>query len=252
MSALLEAEDITFSYGSVQVLFGVTLRVEPGESLALVGTNGAGKSTLLRVIAGLEQPSTGRIIFQGRDVTQMPAERLASRGLVLVEGGRSIFADLSVRENLDIQGMTMRRNKSRLRQRRQVVLETFPALREAWSRPAGTLSGGQQQQLALAKSMLLEPDVLCIDELSLGLAPVVVDALIEVVRQIQRDGVTVVLVEQSLHIAGALCPRAIFMEKGAIRFEGFVTDLLERDDIARAVFFGETGGARTLSTPLSP
>jgi ABC-type branched-subunit amino acid transport system ATPase component len=232
--------DIEFSYGRLQVLFGVSLDVEPGEAVALVGTNGAGKSTVLRVVAGLEHPSAGTVTLDGVDISGVGAERLAARGLVLVQGGRGIFPDLSVAENIEVQALTVHRRGEWLSRRREVVLSTFPSLRTRWSQPAGLLSGGEQQQLALAKALLLEPKVLCIDELSLGLAPVVVQSLLEAVRAIHHSGVTLVLVEQSLNIAAELCARAVFLEKGEVRFEGRVTDLLERDDIARAVFLGGT------------
>lgn len=237
----LEAGDIDFSYGHLQVLFGVSLQVHAGEALALLGTNGAGKSTLLRVLSGLERPSSGRVHLAGDDVTGVPAERLVSRGLVLVAGGKSVFADMTVAENLEMQALTVRKRRDWLRQRQAYVFELFPALAERLHQPAGTLSGGEQQQVALAKAVLLEPKVLCIDELSLGLAPIVVQELMELVRQVHATGVTVVLVEQSLNIAASLCARAVFMEKGAVQFEGRTADLLERNDIARAVFLGGEG-----------
>jgi len=239
----LAVQNIEFSYGRLQVLFGVSFEVQPGEALALVGTNGAGKSTVLRVAAGLEQPSAGSVALDGVDVSGVGAERLAGRGLVLVQGGRGVFPDLSVAENIEVQALTVHRRKDWLRGRREVVLSTFPSLRQRWSQPAGVLSGGEQQQLALAKALLLEPKVLCIDELSLGLAPVVVQSLLETVRAIHDAGTTLVLVEQSLNIAAELCDRAVFLEKGEVRFEGRVTDLLERDDIARAVFLGAPAGS---------
>ena len=237
MSASLEVDELHFSYGGVQVLFGITLRVEPGERLALVGTNGAGKSTLLRAVAGLDRPSSGRVRLDGVDITGVSAERLVARGLVLVQGGRGVFGDLTVKENVEIAASSSRSKATAAR--RDDLLEAFPSLRDAWNRQARTLSGGQQQQLALAKAVLLEPSLLCIDELSLGLAPVTVEALLGVVRSIAERGVTLVLVEQSLTIAASLCERAVFLEKGAVRFEGKVADLLERKDIARAVFFGQ-------------
>jgi ABC-type branched-subunit amino acid transport system ATPase component len=239
MTFALAAEGVDFSYGPLQVLFGVDLLVEEGESLALVGTNGAGKSTLLRVIAGLERPQTGRVMLFGQEVTGTPAERLAARGIALVQGGRAVFPDMTVRENVEIASLTVRRRTRWVHERRQRVLEMFPDLHRAWSAQAGTLSGGQQQQLALAKAVLLEPKVLLVDELTLGLAPVVVDTLVAAVRELQHSGVTMVLVEQSLNVAGALCERAVFLEKGSVRFEGLVADLLNRGDLARAVFFGE-------------
>jgi ABC-type branched-subunit amino acid transport system ATPase component len=238
MSASFVAAEIDFAYGQTQVLFGASLHADVGESVALVGTNGAGKSTLLRVVAGLEHPRMGRVHLGDLDITGMPAHEVVGRGLVLIQGGKAVFPDLTVAENLDIVSLTARRQPRALGQRRADVLAAFPALQPALTRRAGTLSGGQQQQLALAKALLLTPKVLCVDELSLGLAPIVVEALIAVVRDIQAQGVTVVLVEQSLNVAAALCTRAVFMEKGAVRFDGLVTDLLDRDDIARAVFFG--------------
>ncbi|HET6916056.1 MAG TPA: ABC transporter ATP-binding protein [Acidimicrobiales bacterium] len=237
---ILSAENIDFSYGSLQVLFGVSLDLQEGEALALLGTNGAGKSTLLNVIAGAVPPPThGSVFFDGRETTREPAERLVGQGLVLVRGGRGVFADLTVRENLDVQLRTLlRRDKKEAAHRRGQVLETFPRLGERLSQKAGSLSGGEQQQLAIAKAVMLDPNVLCIDELSLGLAPVVVQELLGIVRAIHASGTSVILVEQSLNIACDLCSRAIFMEKGQVRFEGAPSELLESDDIARAVFLG--------------
>jgi ABC-type branched-subunit amino acid transport system ATPase component len=235
---VLEAERVDFSYGRLQVLFEVSLRVSPGEALALLGTNGAGKSTLLRVLSGLEPPSAGRVRLDGVDVTGVPAEDLVARGVVLISGGRAVFPDMTVDENLELQALTVRKRTEWIRQRREEIYELFPRLAERLHQPAGSLSGGEQQQVALAKAILLEPTVLCIDELSLGLAPVVVQELLTVVQRINESGVAVVLVEQSLNIASQLCTRAVFMEKGAVRFEGRPSELLERDDLARAVFLG--------------
>jgi ABC-type branched-subunit amino acid transport system ATPase component len=233
---LLSVDGIDFSYGRLQVLFDVSVQVAPGEALALLGTNGAGKSTLLRVVSGLERPSTGTVSFDGHDITGIGAERLPSRGLVLIPGGKAIFPDLTVAENLEMQMLTMRRRRDWVRQQRAQVYEVFPRLVERLSQPAGLLSGGEQQQLALAKALLLDPKLLCIDELSLGLAPVVVQELMETVRRIQQTGVALILVEQSLNIAAEMCDRAVFMEKGEIRFEGPSQDLLDRGDLVRSVF----------------
>jgi ABC-type branched-subunit amino acid transport system ATPase component len=236
--ALLAMQSIDFSYGSLQVLFGVSLHVGAGEAVGLLGTNGAGKSTLLRVMSGLERASAGSVRFDGNDITGIAAEDLGARGLVLVTGGRAVFTDMTVDENLQMQSLVIRRQPALVKERRDKVLATFPQLGRRLTQPAGRLSGGEQQQLALAKALLLNPKVLCIDELSLGLAPVVVGELMETVRAINNDGVAVVIVEQSLNIAAQLCARSIFLEKGAVRFEGRTADLLEQDDIARAVFFG--------------
>lgn len=237
---LLEVEGVDFSYGRLQVLFGVSLSVAPGEALALLGTNGAGKSTLLRVVSGLEKPAAGRVTLAGQDVTGVPAEQMVGKGVVLISGGRAVFPDMTVEENLRVQARTIT-DRSRANEARNRVFDTFPRLRERLDQKAGSMSGGEQQQLALAKAIMLEPQVLCIDELSLGLAPVVVQELLAVVRRIHAAGVTVVLVEQSLNIAAELCGRALFMEKGEVRFEGAPSELLERDDIARAVFLGAAG-----------
>lgn len=236
---VLDVSEVTFSYGRLQVLFGVSVHVGHGEAVALLGTNGAGKSTLLRVVAGLERPSSGRVVFDGEDITGLPARQLARRGLVLVPGGRAIFPDMTVEENLEMQATPVRRRSEWLRSRRSIVLDTFPRLGERLRQQAGTLSGGEQQQLALAKAVLLEPRLLCVDELSLGLAPIVVQELLGIIRDINRQGTAVLLVEQSLNVAASLCNRAVFMEKGAVRFEGPTSELLERDDVARAVFFGQ-------------
>lgn len=236
---LLQAIDIHFAYGKLQVLFGISLDVYQGEALALLGTNGAGKSTLLRVIVGLEQATSGQVIFDGRDITGVPAELLPAQGIVLIPSGRPIFTDMTVDENLQMQLLSVRKRRDWVRERRDLVLSTFPRLAERLDQQAGSLSGGEQQQLALAKALLLDPKLLCVDELSLGLAPVIVGELLEIVQRIHESGVTVVLVEQSLNVASQLCERAVFLEKGQVRFEGRTADLLERDDIARAVFLGE-------------
>lgn len=236
---LLDVRELDFSYGQLQVLFGITMDVSRGEALALLGTNGAGKSTLLRVIAGLERPQRGSIVFDGRDISADSAEALSGQGLVLIAGGRAVFTDMTVRENLEMQALAIRRQRGLFDQRKEKVFATFPGLASRLSQQAGSLSGGEQQQLAVARALLLDPKLLCVDELSLGLAPLVVGELLEIVHRLNEGGITVIVVEQSLNIAAQLCERAVFLEKGQVRFEGRTADLLERDDIARAVFFGE-------------
>ena len=243
--SILRVEHIDFAYGRLQVLFDVSLEVHTGEALALLGTNGAGKSTLLKVVSGLERPMAGRVEFAGAETTAAAAESLVERGIVLVCGGQAIFPDMTVAENLEMQGFLLRRNRQRLQERTAAVLDVFPSLRARLDNRAGTMSGGEQQQLALAKALLLDPTLLCIDELSLGLAPVVIDELLEVVERIRSTGVSIVLVEQSLNVAAAACERAVFLEKGQVRFEGRTAELLERDDIARAVFLGDQPAPQT-------
>jgi len=235
---VVELADIDFNYGLIQILFGVSLTVDRGEILALLGTNGAGKSTVLRVLCGLAPPRSGKVLFEGKDVTGTPAEEMAGLGLVQVPGGKAVFGDLTVMENLEVGGFLIRRDKQLLEQRIEEVLETFPRLKERIGNTASTLSGGEQQQLAIAKAMLLKPKLLCIDELSLGLAPIIVEGLLETVRSIHASGTTLVIVEQSLNVAVSLCDRAIFLEKGSVRFEGKPAELLERGDLARSVFLG--------------
>lgn len=235
---LVELVDVDFNYGLIQILFDVSLKVHSGEILALLGTNGAGKSTVLRVLCGLAPPRSGKVLFDGRDVTGIPAEEMAGLGLVQVPGGKAVFPDLTVKENLEVGGYLLRRDKQLLEERIAEVLDTFPRLKERISNTASTLSGGEQQQLAIAKAMLLKPKFLCIDELSLGLAPIIVEGLLETVRAIHASGTTLVIVEQSLNVAVSLCDRAVFLEKGSVRFEGKPAELLERGDLARSVFLG--------------
>jgi ABC-type branched-subunit amino acid transport system ATPase component len=234
----LHVKNIEFSYGRLQVLFGVSLDVGEGEAVALLGTNGAGKSTLLRVITGLERPTRGSVSYFGADITNVPAERRPAEGLLLVVGGRSVFADMTVTENLDMAVLPARHSATEQQKRLEDVYAAFPGLAERRRQRAGTLSGGEQQQLALAKALLLDPKVLCIDELSLGLAPLVVGALLELVKRINISGVSVIVVEQSLNIASEICERSVFLDKGEVRFEGRTRDLIARDDVARAVFLG--------------
>ncbi|MEZ5382009.1 MAG: MFS transporter [Microthrixaceae bacterium] len=238
----LSVAGVDFAYGRVQVLFDVNFHVERGETLALLGTNGAGKSTVLRVIAGLGTPSQGTVRMNGRNVTFTTPEQRAAMGVQLLPGGRGVFPSMSVRENLEM-GAYLLADRSLKRDRTRSVLELFPAIAERLDQAAGSMSGGQQQQLALARVMLHEPEILIIDELSLGLAPTVVAELLGVIERIKDErNQTIIVVEQSLNVALAVADRAVFMEKGQVRFEGPAAELAERDDLARAVFLGGEGG----------
>jgi ABC-type branched-subunit amino acid transport system ATPase component len=235
---LLQADAVTFSYGPVQVLFGVSLRVNAGEKVALLGSNGAGKSTFLRVLSGLGQPTGGRIILAGEDITNLDARQTVSRGIALVPENKAIFPDMTVRDNLDIGLYTLGSKSKIAEERREAVVQVFPRLGERWKQLAGTMSGGEKQMLSLAKALALEPRLLLIDELSLGLSPIVVESLLVAVEQLNNKGTAVLLVEQSLNIAAQICKRAYFLEKGQVQFDGETADLLERPDLAQAVFFG--------------
>ena len=233
---MLACRRIDFSYGQLQVLFGVDFTVDDGEMVALLGVNGAGKSTLLRVVSGVGLPSAGSVRFRGGDITYLDAERRARLGITQVPGGRAVFGNVSVMDNLRAFGHTLGRDRRAVDEALERCFVAFPRLGERTSQNASTLSGGEQQMLGLARALILRPRVLLIDELSLGLAPVVVAQLLDMVRRINADGTAVVLVEQSVNIALSLVDHAYFMEKGEIRFDGRSADLLAREDLLRAVF----------------
>ena len=235
-SKLLLVRNLDVAYGNVQVLFGVDFEVEEGQIVALLGTNGAGKSTLLRAISGQVEADHGAVIFDGRDVTHAPPNEIAALGIVQMPGGKGVFSDLTVRENLRVAGWLHRHDRAAAQAGVQSVLKEFPVLRRRLDDPAADLSGGQQQMLALAMAFLSEPKLLMIDELSLGLAPVVVEQLLPIVRRIRDAGTTVILVEQSVNVALTMADTAFFMEKGQIRFNGPTAELLERPDVLRSVF----------------
>lgn len=242
---LLVCRDVDVEYDGVQVLFGVDFDVEEGEIIALLGTNGAGKSTLLRAISGTQEASSGAIVFDGRDITHMPPHEIASRGIVHMPGGRGLFPGLTVKENLRLGNWLT--DPDQETQRLSEVFEIFPVLRDRQSDKAGLLSGGEQQMLSLAQAFLSRPRLLMIDELSLGLAPSVVQELTKIVKEIHKRGVTIIIVEQSVNVALTIAERAIFMEKGEVRFIGRTSDLLGRPDILRAVYVKGTAALTALS-----
>jgi ABC-type branched-subunit amino acid transport system ATPase component len=238
---LLVCRDVDVQYeGGVQVLFGVDFDVEEGEIIALLGTNGAGKSTLLRAISGTTEASAGAIVFDGREITHMPPHETAARGVIHMPGGRGVFPGLSVMENLTLANWLID-DAEEIQQRLAEVFEIFPVLKDRVDTPAGALSGGEQQQLSLAQAFLSKPRLLMIDELSLGLSPAVVGQLLDIVREIHKRGVTIIVVEQSVNVALTLAEKAIFMEKGEVKFFGRTADLLARPDILRAVYVKGTG-----------
>jgi ABC-type branched-subunit amino acid transport system ATPase component len=239
---LLQVRHLDFSYGSLQVLFDVGLDVREGEVLALLGTNGAGKSTLLRAVSGLDYADRGVIRLSGRTITYAEPQTRVELGVIQVPGGKAVYPTLTVADNLLAGGYTLITNPAELRSRIDEVLELFPVLTSLLDQPAGTLSGGEQQILGLATAMLLRPKILLIDELSLGLAPVMVQQVLQTVERLKETGLTMVIVEQSVNIALTIADRAVFMEKGQVRFEGPAQELLHRDDLVRAVFLGSDGG----------
>ena len=246
---LLTCEGVEVAYDRVQVLFGVDLAVEPGEIVALLGTNGAGKSTLLKAISGVVDPIGGTITFDGCDVTHADGVQTTKLGIIQVPGGKAVFPTLTVAEHLRAGGWLYRDDPAYLHEATEQALGTFPRLRERYDQMAGNLSGGEQQMLALGMAFIAKPKLLMIDELSLGLAPTIVEQLLGIVRRIQDQGTAIVLVEQSINVALTVAERAYFMEKGEVRFEGATSELLERDDIVRSVFL-EGAASATGQTPV--
>jgi branched-chain amino acid transport system ATP-binding protein len=241
---ILLCRGIDVAYGQTQVLFDVDFSVDDGEIVALLGTNGAGKSTLLNAISGLVEPRAGAIVYDGHDITMSDANTTCAEGIVLVPGGKGVFPTLTVAENIDLAGWLYRKDPEELARSVEQVLEYFPLLRERWDQKAGNLSGGEQQMLTLGQAFIARPKLLMIDELSLGLAPVIVEQLLEIVRAIHAQGTTIILVEQSVNVAITLAQRAVFMEKGEVRFDGPTAELLDRPEILRAVFL-QGAGAHT-------
>jgi ABC-type branched-subunit amino acid transport system ATPase component len=232
---VLRCTGVEVAYDKIQVLFGVDLEVHPGEIVALLGTNGAGKSTLLKAVNGIQPTKAGTIELHGRDITRDgPVERVKN-GLVQVPGGKAIFPTASVAEHLRIGGWLYRKDASYFRQAEEQVLTMFPRLKERYHQLAGNLSGGEQQMLGLGMAFIAKPSVLMIDELSLGLAPTIVEQLLGTVRSIRDQGTPIILVEQSVNVALSIADRAYFMEKGEVRFEGPASDLLD-SDVVRSVF----------------
>jgi branched-chain amino acid transport system ATP-binding protein len=230
---LLQAEGLEAGYGDVQVLWGISLKVAPGSMTTLVGANGAGKTTTLRAVTGSIRPLAGRVLFRGEDVTHLSAHAKAARGLVLVPEGRQLFGDMSVEENLEMgafPGRARRNYADRLEQ----VYTLFPRLKERRRQKAGTFSGGEQQMLAIARGLMTDPVVLIIDELSLGLAPVVVQLLVTKLKALKESGITILLVEQNVHLALALSDYAYVIAEGRPFTEGKSADVAAMPDIRQA------------------
>ncbi|HMK99518.1 MAG TPA: ATP-binding protein [Acidimicrobiales bacterium] len=232
----LQIHNLDFFYGNQQVLFDVNLEIGQGEIVALLGTNGAGKSTLLRTVAGLDHPHRGVIRIFGVSSTYLESEQIIGLGAALMVGGKMTFPTLSVRENLRVGVYSFHRERARTASALDEAMGMFPELVPRLDQPAGTLSGGEQQMVALARVMMTKPRLLMIDELAFGLAPKTVQRLMEIVRQVNVEGTTVVLVEQSVNRAVTIAQRAVFLERGEVRFDGPAAELVERGDLLRPVF----------------
>jgi branched-chain amino acid transport system ATP-binding protein len=234
--ALLDVDGLRAGYGGVEVVYGIDFEVEQGETAVFLGLNGAAKTTTMMCIAGLHRPSGGTITFDGEDITGTDARKLVPKGITLVPEGRRIFPALSVERNLQIGAWTKRRDSGFVSQRRDEVYGYFPRLEERRGQLAGTLSGGEQQMLAIARGLMSDPKLLMIDEASLGLAPVIVQNLLKIIRQVNESGVTVLLVEQNIS-ALDYADRAFVMEKGTIVLEAKGKQLQQKDKL-REAFLG--------------
>jgi branched-chain amino acid transport system ATP-binding protein len=230
---LLAVENLSVFYGSIQALRGISLHVDAGEVVTLIGANGAGKSTTLRTISGLLEPKSGTIQFDGRPIHGLPPHRIVQSGLVQVPEGREIFANLTVEENLQVASFT-RKDRDGIRRDRERALDLFPRVRERLRQLAGTLSGGEQQMLAIARALVAKPKLLMLDEPSLGLAPQVVRSIFQVIREINREGTTILLVEQNANMALHMANRAYVIEVGEIRMEGPAAELAASDQVRKA------------------
>ena len=232
MCELLSVKNLRAGYGAVEVLRGVDIRISHGELIALLGSNGAGKTTLNAVMSGLLAPRSGRVIFDGEDLTGVHYRRIVQAGLIQVPEGRKVFPNLTVLENLELGAFTRARQK--LSENIDRVFETFPRLRERMAQLAGTMSGGEQQMLAIGRGLMAEPKLLILDEPSLGLSPLLVEELFTLIAKLRTDGLAILLVEQNVGQSLDIADRAYVMENGTIRFSGTATELLASDTLRQA------------------
>jgi len=234
---VLAVRDLVVHYGVIRALSGISLEVGEGQVVALIGANGAGKSTTLRAVSGMVRPTSGAVVLGGEDVTGAPSHALVSRGLAHAPEGRGVFLNLTVRENLDL-GAYLRRDRAGIERDRERAYALFPILGERRAQVAGTLSGGEQQMLAVARAMMSRPRLLLLDEPSLGLAPQVVERIFEVLREINAAGVSLLLVEQNAHKALQIAHRAYVLETGAVVMQGTGRELLASPEVRKA-YLGE-------------
>jgi branched-chain amino acid transport system ATP-binding protein len=236
--ALLELEDIHSFYGKIHALKGISLSVEEGEIVTLIGANGAGKSTTLRTISGLVRARQGRVLFDGQDISNLPAHEIVLAGVGHVPEGRGVFPRLTVRENLEIGAFPIH-SRSEVERRMEAVFELFPRLKERITQKGGTLSGGEQQMLATARGLMLKPRILLMDEPSMGLAPVLVELIFDVILQLNRnEGITILLVEQNAHMALQYASRAYVLETGQIVLSGPAEEIARNPQVKEAYLGG--------------
>lgn len=235
--AMLEIKDLEVYYGMIQAIKGISFEVNKGEVIALIGANGAGKTTILHTITGLLSPKKGSVVFEGTDITKVPAHKIVSMGMAHVPEGRRVFADLSVYENLKMGAYT-RKDKNEIEETLKMVYEHFPRLEERKNQMAGTLSGGEQQMLAMGRALMSKPSIILMDEPSMGLSPIFVNEIFEIIQEVSNMGTTVLLVEQNAKKALSIADRAYVLETGKIVMEGKAEDMLNDDSIKKA-YLGE-------------
>lgn len=235
--ALLEVNDLYVNYGMIKAIKGISFKVEQGEVITLVGANGAGKTTTLHTVSGLIKPESGSIIFKGHDVLKTPAHKLVSLGMAHVPEGRRVFADLTVYENLMLGAFT-RNDKKGIEDTLEEVFYRFPRLKERTKQYAGTLSGGEQQMLAMGRALMSKPDIILMDEPSMGLSPLLVSEIFNIIEAIKKAGTTVLLVEQNAKKALSIADRAYVLQTGTIALEGKASDLINNEEIRKA-YLGE-------------
>ena len=234
---MLKIDDINVYYGAIHALKGISLEVDEGEIVTLIGANGAGKSTTLRTISGLLKPKTGGIVFQGQDIAGVPAHEIVKRGISQVPEGRRIFAEMTVMENLDLGAFT-RKDKDGVAADMKHVFELFPRLEERRDQVAGTLSGGEQQMLAMGRALMSRPKLLLLDEPSMGLAPLLIREIFNIIVDINKSGTTVLLVEQNANMALSIASRAYVLETGRITLSGSAAELAASEEVKKAYLGG--------------
>jgi branched-chain amino acid transport system ATP-binding protein len=234
---LLQVEDLHVYYGAIHALQGISFHVDEGEIVTLIGANGAGKSTTLNTISGLLRPRQGRILFKGEDITVVPPSDIVRRGIVQVPEGRKIFAPLTVLENLEMGAFT-RRDKEGIKASMERVFRSFPRLQERLGQLGGTLSGGEQQMLAMGRGLMAQPTLLLLDEPSMGLAPILVEEIFRIIQEINQQGTSILLVEQNAHMALSVAHRGYVLETGRIVLEGTAKELRDNPEVKAAYLGG--------------
>ena len=235
--SLLKVKNLVVSYGAIKALRGISFSVEQGEVISLIGSNGAGKTTTLHSISNLIKKNSGSIFFEGTDITNLSADKIVKMGLIQVPEGRRVFANLSVKENLEM-GAYLRKDKEQIKKDMEWGYELFPRLKERLSQLAGTLSGGEQQMLAMARALMSKPKLLLLDEPSMGLAPILVDEIFEIIKKISSAGTTILLVEQNAYKALSIANRAYILETGEITKDGKASDLINDKAVISAYLGG--------------